>query len=81
MAKSMRAAEKKSIFSSLFATSTLLYGNKSINYTYTGTGEPHRMETLLSSHSISMEFPRMDNIDPHKINYMLRVFQLEQFQV
>lgn len=81
MAKSMKAAERKSFFSSLFATSTLLYGNKSINYIYTGTGEPHRMETPLSSHSISMEFPRMDDVDPYGLNYMLRVFQLEQFQV
>lgn len=81
MAKSMKAAEKKSFFSNLFATSTLLYGNKSINYIYMGTGEPHRMETPLSSHSVSMEFPRMDNIDPYGLNYMLRVFQLEQFQV
>lgn len=81
MAKSMKAAEKKSFFSSLFATSTLLYGNKSINYIYTGTGEPHRMETPLSSHSVSMEFPRMDDVDPYGLNYMLRVFQLEQFQV
>lgn len=81
MAKSMKAAEKKSFFSSLFATSTLLYGNKSINYIYTGTGQPHRMETPLSSHSISMEFPRMDDVDPYGLNYMVRVFQLEQFQV
>lgn len=81
MAKSMKTAEKRSFFSNLFATSTLLYGNKSINYIYTGTGEPHRMETPLSSHSISMEFPRMDNIDPYELNYMLRVFKLEQFQV
>ncbi|HNA86496.1 MAG TPA: hypothetical protein PLB04_13060 [Nitrospira sp.] len=80
MAKSMKAAEKKSFFSNLFATSTLLYGNKSINYTHTGTGEPHRMETPLSSHSVSMEFPRMDDVDPYGLNYMLRVFQLERFQ-
>lgn len=81
MAKSMKAAEKKSFFSNLFATSTLLYGNKSINYIYTGTGEPRRMETPLSSHSVSMEFPRMDDVDPYGLNYMLRVFQLERFQV
>lgn len=81
MAKSMKAAEKKSFFSNFFATSTLLYGNKSINYIYTGTGEPHRMETPLSSHSVSMEFPRMDDVDPYGLNYMLRVFQLEQFQL
>lgn len=81
MAKSMKAAEKKSLFSSLFATSTLLYGNKSINYIYTATGEPNRMETPLSSHSFSMEFPRMDDVDPYGLNYMLRVFQLEQLRV
>lgn len=80
MAGSMKAAEKESFFSSFCSRSTLLYGNKSINYVYAGDGEPHRMEIPLTSHSISMEFPRIDNIDPYGLDYMLRVFRQEQFR-
>lgn len=80
MAKSMKAAEKKSIFLNLFARSTLLYGNKSINYIYAGGGEPRRMEIPLVKHGVSMELPRMDNIDPYGLDYMLRIFRQERFR-
>ncbi|QOZ83471.1 hypothetical protein DXT74_10560 [Chromobacterium sp. Rain0013] len=81
MAESMKAAEKKSIFLNLFSRSTLLYGNKSIDYIHAGVNEPpHRMETPLISHGVSMELPRMDDIDPYGLNYMLRVFRLERFR-
>lgn len=80
MTKSMKAAEKKSVFFGLFARSTLLYGNKSINYIYAGDGESRRMETPLTSHGVSMEFPRMHNIDPYGLDYMLRVFRVERFR-
>jgi hypothetical protein len=80
MAESTRAAEKKSIFFGLFSHSTLLYGNKSITYVNTGSGEPNRTEIPLTRHSVSMEFPRMENIDPYGLNYMLRVFRAERFR-
>ena len=80
MAESMKAAEKKSIFLNLFRRSTLLYGNKSINYVYAGDGEPRRMEIPLTRHGVSMELPRMDNIDPYGLDYMLRVFRHERFR-
>ncbi|HYG87922.1 MAG TPA: hypothetical protein VD978_16825 [Azospirillum sp.] len=80
MAESMKAAEKKSIFFNLFARHTLLYGNKSINYIYAGDGEPRRMEMPLSSHSVEMDFPRMENIAPYDLNFMLWVFRAERFR-
>jgi hypothetical protein len=81
MAKSMKAAEKKSIFLNIFSRSTLLYGNKSINYIYTSVNEPpHRMETPLISHGVSMELPCMDDIDSYGLNYMLCVFRQERFR-
>lgn len=80
MAESMKEAEKKSIFFNLFSRSTLLYGNKFINYVYAGDGKPQRMETPLTSHSFSMDYPRMDNIDPYGLDYILRVFRQEQFR-
>lgn len=80
MAESRKAAEEKSIFTKLFSRSTLLYGNKVINYVHAGTGEPRRMETPLTRHSVSIEFPRMENIDHYGLDYMLRVFRHEQFR-
>jgi len=80
MAESMRAAEKSSIFFGLFTRNTLLYGRKSINYIYTGDGQPKRMEMPLTSHSVEMEFPRMHDLDPYGVDYMLRVFRLERFR-
>jgi hypothetical protein len=81
MAESMRAAEKQSVFYGLFSRSTLLYGRKSINYIYAGDGQPKRMELPLTSHSVKMEFPRMYNLDPDGVDYMLRVFRLERLRV
>jgi hypothetical protein len=80
MAESMRAAEKKSVFFGLFARSTLLYGRKSINYIYGGDEQPKRMEMPLTTHSVEMEFPRIDNLDPYGVDYMLRVFRLERLR-
>jgi hypothetical protein len=81
MAESMRAAEKQSVFFGLFSRSTLLYGRKSINYIYAGDGQPKRMELPLTNHSVKMEFPRMYNLDPDGVDYMLRVFRLERLRV
>jgi hypothetical protein len=81
MAESMRAAEKQSVFFGLFSRNTLLYGRKSINYIYAGDGQPKRMELPLTSHSVKMELPRMYNLDPDGVDYMLRVFRLERLRV
>ncbi|MGB5233807.1 MAG: hypothetical protein WBN85_01325 [Candidatus Macondimonas sp.] len=79
-AASMKEAEKRSVFLNLFPRSTLLYGRKSINYVRGGDGPPRRMEIPLASHSVEMEIPRMENLDEHGLNYMLRVFRAERFR-
>ncbi|MBK6961046.1 MAG: hypothetical protein IPH23_07500 [Gammaproteobacteria bacterium] len=79
-AASMKEAEKHSVFLNLVSRSTLLYGRKSINYIRSGEGPPRRMEIPLTSHSIQMEIPRMENLDEHGLNYMLRVFRAERFR-
>lgn len=79
-AKSLKAAERKSVFFGLVAKSTLLYGRTSINYVYAESGQPRRMETPLTSHSVELEFPRMDNFDAYGLNFMLRLFRAERFQ-
>lgn len=79
-AASMKEAEKRSILFNLFSKSTLLYGRKSISYVRGGEGPPRRMEIPLTSHSVQFEIPRMESLDEHGLNYMLRVFRAERFR-
>lgn len=78
MRQIMREAEKQSVMMSLVKKSVLLYGTKSINY----VGEPftrnRRMEISLQKHSFSTEIPRLQNIDPFSLDYMLRIFRHEK---
>lgn len=76
---SMKEAEKHSVLLHLASKSTLLYGRKSINYIHGGGGTPRRMEMPLTSHSMQMEFPRMQNLDEHGLNYILHVFRAERW--
>lgn len=78
MAESYKAAEAQSVFLQFVSKSVLLYGRKSINYVYGTDGQSHRMETPLRSHGTEMEFPRMENINPFGLDYMLRVFRNER---
>lgn len=80
MSESMKAAEKESVFLSLVSKSTLLYGRKSITYVYGAGVEPRRHEIPMTAHSVEMEFPRMDTLDPFELDYMLRVFRAERFK-
>lgn len=78
MQQMMREAEKQSVMMQLVRKSVLLYGTKSINY----VGEPYtqnrRTEMPLQKHSFSMEIPRLHNIDPFSLDYMLYVFRHEK---
>jgi hypothetical protein len=80
MSESFKKAEKKSVILSLVSKSVLLYGRKSINYLYGPNGKSSRMEIPLHSHSTEMEFPRLENIDPFGLDYMLRIFRAEQIK-
>lgn len=79
-AASLKEAEKKSVFLNLVTRSTLLYGRKSINYIHGGDGPPQRAEIPLKSHSVEMEIPRMENLDEHGLNFMLRLFRAERIR-
>ena len=76
--RDMREAEKHAVFTQIAKKSVLLYGTKSINY----VGEPftqnRRMEIPLPKHSFSMEIPRLHNIDPFSLDYMLHIFRHEK---
>lgn len=80
MAESYKAAEAHSVFLNLFSKSVLLYGRKSINYVYGPDGQSRRMEIPLQSHGIEIEAPRMENLDPFGLDYMLRIFRNERFR-
>lgn len=78
MNRAMKAAEEKSILSSLFSRSTILYGRKFVNYVYSGDGQSRRLEAEMAQHGVSMEMPRMEQIDPCGLDFMIRVFRLER---
>ncbi len=78
MVESMKDAESQFVFLNLFPKVTLLYGKKAISYIYDGGEQPRRMETPLNSFRSETEVPRMGNIDPYGLDYMLRVFKAEK---
>jgi hypothetical protein len=78
LSESYKEAQKKSVIFSLASKSVLLYGRKSINYAYSSDGQSNRMEIPLQSHGTDMEFPRMEIIDPFRMDYMLRIFRVER---
>ena len=54
--ESYKEAEKKSVVSQLFSTSVLLYGRKSVNYSYDPDGNAKRMEIRVLSASVRDTF-------------------------
>ena len=75
--KSYKKAEKNSIINLLCHKEILLYGRKSINYVRGSNGQINRMEIPMQSYGHSIEFPGLEYIDPHGLDYMLRVFRVE----
>lgn len=78
--ESFKEAEKQSVFLSLISKSVLLYGRKSIDRVYAPGGESRRMETKLHSHSTTIDYPRMENIDPVGLDYVTRAFRVERIR-
>jgi hypothetical protein len=78
MAESWKAAEAQSVFLNFVSKSVVLYGRKSIHYIHGADGQPHRREIPLQSHGTEMEVPRMGNLDPFGLDYMLRIFRNER---
>lgn len=79
----MTQAEKSSALFSILPKSLLLYyGNKSIDYVYAYNSEVKRVETPLKKlgdgEKISISIPSLTLIDPLGLDYMLRMFQVEQ---
>lgn len=73
-----KAAEAESVLLSLVKRSTLLYGGRSISYLEDERGHHHRSEIRLGSFSHSVEWPRLQTIEPFDLDHMLRVFRTER---
>ena len=77
---SMQEAEKHSVVLHLASKSTLLYGRKAITYIHAGGVPPRRMEMPMKSYSVEIESPRMEHLDEHGLNCMLRFFRAEPWR-
>ena len=81
MNESMKSARSSSFLSILgVQESVLLYGNKSISYIHTGPDKKVRQEIPLRQISTSVEFPSLQVLDPHNLDWQLRVFRVEGCQ-
>lgn len=79
-AEAYKEAEKRSVFLSIVHKTVLLYGRKSIAHLYGPDGKTHRTETPLHSHSMEVEVPRGERIDPLGLEYMLQLFRAERWR-
>ncbi len=80
MAESWKSAEAQSVILNLIPKTVLLYGRKSIDYVYGRGGQSQRMETNLKSHGTSIEFARMERIDPYGMYDALRFFKTRRLR-
>jgi hypothetical protein len=80
MSRSLKEAEEQSVFLNLVTRMVLLYGRRSISYVYGAGGEQTRTEIPLKSHSVEMEFPRADRLDPFGLEHTLRIFRAERIR-
>ncbi|WP_075185342.1 hypothetical protein [Teredinibacter haidensis] len=80
-AEAMNEAMEKQppgLLASLFTPTVLLYGNSSIHHIHHGPDQDTtRQEVKMHTISHSIEFPRLQQIDPHGLDYVLRVFRME----
>lgn len=77
MEKAFKENQKDSFVYQFFKKTILLYGHKSIFYSHSKNDELNRMEIPLQNISHSMEFPRLETLDPHGLDYTLRIFRIE----
>jgi hypothetical protein len=78
VAQSFKKAEAESVLLQFVHKSVLLYGRKAIHHVFGPEGEIKRMETQLGAHGTEIEVPRMMILDPHGLDFMLRVFRHER---
>ncbi len=80
MARSLNNVKAESLLMQLVHKDVLLYGRKAIHHFFGPEGEIKRIETHLQSHGTQIEMPRLTIVDPHGLDYMLRVFRSERLK-
>lgn len=80
ISKAMNESRKDSLMS-LIAEFTVLYGRRSIVYypALSNNQKDIRQEMDSQKFEHSIEYPSIDYIDPHDLDYMLRVFRYKRF--
>lgn len=72
-------AQESSVLLSLVHKSVVLYGNRTVDYIRADeTGKKRRIETQMHAHETSIDWPRLDTIDPVGLNYLILQFRNER---
>jgi hypothetical protein len=77
----MQDSKKDSLIQSIATELTVLYGRGSVIY-HSELGDSSkdiRQEMIFHKIKHTIKYPSLDFIDPHGLDYMLRVFKNEQF--
>ncbi len=76
MSKVMQESKKDSVILSLVSEFTVLYGRRSVSYypELDNSNNDIRQEMTFQKFEHSIEYPSLDFIDPHGLDYMLRIF-------
>ncbi len=79
MSKVMQESKKDSVILSLVSEFTVLYGRRSVSYypELDNSNNDIRQEMTFQKFEHSIEYPSLDFIDPHGLDYMLRIFRNE----
>jgi hypothetical protein len=79
VSKTMRETAKDNFMSLIVTEFTILYGRRFVLYFPELSDNPKdiRQETTIQNFEHSIEYPSLDSIDPHGLDYMLRVFRTE----
>lgn len=78
MRQAHKSARKKSVFLNLVHHSVLLYGRGAVSFIKESNDKLLAVEMDLKSHGVSMEYPRIDSLDPIGLNYQLRLYRVEK---
>lgn len=76
---SFKDAQSESVLLKLVSKQVLLHGTGSVTYVRDFDGDLRRIESMLSSHGTSIEFPRFESIDPLHFQHLVLEFRRETF--
>lgn len=80
MCTAQKSAEQQSVLLSVVHRSTLLYGKRSLTYVFDSDGGRRPVALDLHSVGVSFEMPRQDVLDPVGLDFILRVYRVEQLK-